>query len=114
MAANIRVPATTRQGWSMPFLAARAIKAATPATNARTAPALIRAVTRVRRGSPEMTSLRSVIRAAETWKYMAVAARKPAVQPAVMVSSGAPPPACLLYTSDAADDLLCVDLGGRR
>ena len=21
---------------------------------------------------------------------------------------------CLLYTSDAADDLLCVDLGGRR
>ena len=26
---------------------------------------------------------------------------------------GAPHP-CLLYTSDAADDLLCVDLGGRR
>ena len=27
-----------------------------------------------------------------------------------------PPPryTCLLYTSDAADDLLCVDLGGRR
>src|SRR5450756_65911 len=24
------------------------------------------------------------------------------------------PPICLLYTSDAADDLLCVDLGGRR
>ena len=24
------------------------------------------------------------------------------------------PPNCLLYTSDAADDLLCVDLGGRR
>src|SRR5450756_3107885 len=23
-------------------------------------------------------------------------------------------PLCLLYTSDAADDLLCVDLGGRR
>ena len=22
--------------------------------------------------------------------------------------------ACLLYTSDAADELLCVDLGGRR
>ena len=22
--------------------------------------------------------------------------------------------ACLLYTSDAADDLICVDLGGRR
>mgnify|MGYP007068840916 CR=1 FL=1 len=27
---------------------------------------------------------------------------------------GAPFSACLLYTSDAADDLLCVDLGGRR
>src|SRR5680860_1914924 len=26
----------------------------------------------------------------------------------------APPITCLLYTSDAADDLLCVDLGGRR
>src|SRR5450756_2044524 len=26
----------------------------------------------------------------------------------------APYHACLLYTSDAADDLLCVDLGGRR
>ena len=26
----------------------------------------------------------------------------------------AEPGACLLYTSDAADDLLCVDLGGRR
>ena len=24
------------------------------------------------------------------------------------------PKTCLLYTSDAADDLLCVDLGGRR
>src|SRR5450756_419897 len=24
------------------------------------------------------------------------------------------PSHCLLYTSDAADDLLCVDLGGRR
>src|SRR5450756_1500106 len=24
------------------------------------------------------------------------------------------PHPCLLYTSDAADDLLCVDLGGRR
>ena len=24
------------------------------------------------------------------------------------------PTLCLLYTSDAADDLLCVDLGGRR
>ena len=27
---------------------------------------------------------------------------------------GTNPCGCLLYTSDAADDLLCVDLGGRR
>src|SRR5665213_3589896 len=27
-------------------------------------------------------------------------------------SARATPPTCLLYTSDAADDLLCVDLGG--
>ena len=26
----------------------------------------------------------------------------------------AKPEACLLYTSDAADDMQCVDLGGRR
>ena len=26
----------------------------------------------------------------------------------------APSPVCLLYTSDAADDMKCVDLGGRR
>src|SRR5680860_664309 len=30
------------------------------------------------------------------------------------LSPGDQLPACLLYTSDAADDLLCVDLGGRR
>ena len=30
----------------------------------------------------------------------------------VIVATGDEP--CLLYTSDAADDLLCVDLGGRR
>ncbi len=27
---------------------------------------------------------------------------------------GTSPDACLLYTSDAADDMQCVDLGGRR
>ena len=30
------------------------------------------------------------------------------------VGDDAPGWSCLLYTSDAADDLLCVDLGGRR
>src|SRR5450756_3216110 len=32
-------------------------------------------------------------------------------QPLETAPAGEP---CLLYTSDAADDLLCVDLGGRR
>src|SRR5680860_1690780 len=31
-----------------------------------------------------------------------------------MQNDAMPPADCLLYTSDAADDLLCVDLGGRR
>ena len=31
-----------------------------------------------------------------------------------LVASGDMIYTCLLYTSDAADDLLCVDLGGRR
>src|SRR5450756_2427162 len=40
-----------------------------------------------------------------------------AVQPAgflLALALAVPPGDCLLYTSDAADDLLCVDLGGRR
>ena len=35
-----------------------------------------------------------------------------ALQPQELVLQ--PLTVCLLYTSDAADDLLCVDLGGRR
>src|SRR5450756_747262 len=31
-----------------------------------------------------------------------------------VISAWMRPGTCLLYTSDAADDLLCVDLGGRR
>ena len=40
----------------------------------------------------------------------------PAADPARIAGAvaGARPRRCLLYTSDAADDLLCVDLGGRR
>ena len=32
----------------------------------------------------------------------------------LLISFGTDGGTCLLYTSDAADDLLCVDLGGRR
>ena len=35
-------------------------------------------------------------------------------RPAKRIERSAPACRCLLYTSDAADDLLCVDLGGRR
>src|SRR5450756_3067078 len=44
-------------------------------------------------------------------KFWAVRAR--AVD-AIGIWGSDPSRACLLYTSDAADDLLCVDLGGRR
>src|SRR5450756_3119249 len=43
---------------------------------------------------------------------------KPALNPGNVDKTMAAPVTaiigCLLYTSDAADDLLCVDLGGRR
>src|SRR5450756_1979222 len=35
-------------------------------------------------------------------------------QTAASITVAVPVSPCLLYTSDAADDLLCVDLGGRR
>src|SRR5450756_3208766 len=41
-----------------------------------------------------------------------LAATSSAWAPASRISTR--PTTCLLYTSDAADDLLCVDLGGRR
>ena len=37
-----------------------------------------------------------------------------ALEPQPCERAGAHFQRCLLYTSDAADDLLCVDLGGRR
>ena len=42
--------------------------------------------------------------------------RNPAADPGIneLLIVDALSKACLLYTSDAADDLLCVDLGGRR
>src|SRR5450756_3203650 len=38
-----------------------------------------------------------------------LATTMPNAEPTAAIHNG-----CLLYTSDAADDLLCVDLGGRR
>src|SRR5680860_1696153 len=44
-----------------------------------------------------------------------MAAKVPAmIIPAEVIIPPVIATACLLYTSDAADDLLCVDLGGRR
>src|SRR5450756_1114302 len=45
-----------------------------------------------------------------------ITAAKAAPTPTQVVATATPTVyyTCLLYTSDAADDLLCVDLGGRR
>src|SRR5450756_2997665 len=40
-----------------------------------------------------------------------IAAKRLGADAVSITASGS---SCLLYTSDAADDLLCVDLGGRR
>src|SRR5665213_4154219 len=45
------------------------------------------------------------------WSFVAVPALPPIESDAAVPVKPVP---CLLYTSDAADDLLCVDLGGRR
>ena len=41
-------------------------------------------------------------------------ARRQAGRGALRSAQPGQPLPCILYTSDAADDLLCVDLGGRR
>src|SRR5450756_1580184 len=41
-------------------------------------------------------------------------ARSTGLPTSMMLLYAGIPRTCLLYTSDAADDLLCVDLGGRR
>src|SRR5450756_3101861 len=53
------------------------------------------------------------------WRYLRpLAAARHCARPwwssPLLVVRRARCPGCLLYTSDAADDLLCVDLGGRR
>src|SRR5665213_4442840 len=47
-----------------------------------------------------------------TWTIETMAGRS-AIEAALNQTLARTKP-CLLYTSDAADDLLCVDLGGRR
>src|SRR5680860_1303176 len=51
-----------------------------------------------------------------TWDeaYTYIADRLKAIRPEELAVGRRPSASCLLYTSDAADDLLCVDLGGRR
>src|SRR5659263_251527 len=70
-------------------------------------------------GLPQPTSIStttiSAVRAGITWMLPADAG--PGIPaPARRQGRRAVPRyyCCLLYTSDAADDLLCVDLGGRR
>src|SRR5665213_3991204 len=47
-------------------------------------------------------------------RKMFLAPKRSAAQPLIGRKTAALSRYCLLYTSDAADDLLCVDLGGRR
>src|SRR5450756_1917859 len=52
-----------------------------------------------------------------TASQWAASASRPATSPEIPAENRPLPEcrsSCLLYTSDAADDLLCVDLGGRR
>src|SRR5450756_680308 len=52
--------------------------------------------------------------AASTLAWWCVSFTKSTESPSPRAMKAAPSRNCLLYTSDAADDLLCVDLGGRR
>ena len=54
------------------------------------------------------------IEAGGTKFICALASEPPRLEHQVTFSTTDPSSTCLLYTSDAADDLLCVDLGGRR
>src|SRR5450756_1099366 len=66
--------------------------------------------------STSVTSRRAVD-AADRVKSSSASAKwtmKPPLLSASIASIRTPFHFCLLYTSDAADDLLCVDLGGRR
>src|SRR5450756_2249644 len=54
-------------------------------------------------GLPEYLSVPTT----STCRWETDCATSPCLSPSLCCS-------CLLYTSDAADDLLCVDLGGRR
>src|SRR5665648_351965 len=51
---------------------------------------------------------------AYTWRVYCDSGSPAAFSSAVWQDSGAPSNACLLYTSDAADEEDSVDLGGRR
>src|SRR5450756_2435251 len=67
--------------------------------------------------SSSFLSLGSVFSIGAGFLFWLVAARSYSVQEvgvATALISALNLVYCLLYTSDAADDLLCVDLGGRR
>src|SRR5450756_3111930 len=57
---------------------------------------------------------RSSLRSRSVVDGAAHRAGRPVAMARIFARSSALSRTCLLYTSDAADDLLCVDLGGRR
>src|SRR5680860_1877416 len=80
--------------WMSPALS-RTTATALPSTSTWTAPTFGRSSTEQTRTYPSVTSAVTAV-------------------VSVIPTPGRSTGSCLLYTSDAADDLLCVDLGGRR
>src|SRR5665213_4064845 len=65
-------------------------------------------------GKPK-SSLKPRSKVAVRWVWQLIKPGRTALpRPSTISALGYCARTCLLYTSDAADDLLCVDLGGRR
>src|SRR5450756_2913799 len=63
---------------------------------------------KVRAGSETLNTNLRILVASSVERTWSRRSRMPTATMRISVNT------CLLYTSDAADDLLCVDLGGRR
>ena len=68
----------------------------------------------VRETENDVIFLRKLVPGATDRSYGIHVAELAGVPDQVITRAGELMRRCLLYTSDAADDLLCVDLGGRR
>src|SRR5665213_2457277 len=79
------------------------------------APPALNGHDRARAAPDEPLDLRQMLKALQAVRVGDFSVRLPADQAGISGKiADAFNEICLLYTSDAADDLLCVDLGGRR